>query len=233
MKTPDTLRKLSKQSRQSPPTPESGERDQINLSSSAFAALLENIFNPNPDDSGAAHGPFGPFGPGGPVSRLLWAALNPQPLPPGPDPFSRMAWAALNPQPLPPAPDPYSHLAWIALNPQPLPPGPDPYRAALAARAVIIRAATQADFAQMLGNKESERGIIVVGGRVSAIVDEWCGTPVPGRHGPGPHFVSLLSAGAQFQQAADSMRDSALHSVFASAAKKLFKAAMSQMESQR
>jgi hypothetical protein len=213
MKTPDTLRTLPKQSRQSRATTKSGERDQINLSKSAFARLLDSIFYPNPDDSGSPRGPFGPFGPGGPVSRLLWAALNPQPLPPGPDP--------------------YSDLAWVALNPQPLPPAPDPYRAAFAARAVIIRAATQADFVELLGNRGSENGIIVVGGKVNDIVDEWCGTPVPGHHGPGPHFVSLFAAGAQFQQAADSMRNSALGSVFASAATKLFKTAMSQMESQR
>ena len=183
---------LSKQSRKSRVTTESGERDQINLSRSAFARLLDSIFFPNPDDSGRHHGPFGPFGPAGPVSRLLWTALNPQPLPPE----------------------------------------PDPYRSAFAARAVITRATAQADFAEMLGNKGSENGIIVVGGKVSDIVDEWCGTPVPGRHGPGPHFVSLFSAGAQFQRAADSMRDSALHSVFLSAAKKLFKTALSQMESE-
>ena len=207
------MRALSKQSRQSRVTTESGERDQINLSRSGFARLLDSIFFPNPDDSGSPHGPFGPYGPGGPVSRLLWAALNPQPLPPGPDP--------------------YSALAWVALNPQPLPPGPDPYRAAFAARAVITRAATQADFAEVLGDRGSEKSIIVVGGKVSEIVDEWCGTPVPGRHGPGPHFVSLLAAGAQFQQAADSMRESKLHSVFSSAAKKLFKTALSQMESER
>lgn len=207
MKKPDTLRALSKQSRHSRATTESGERDQINLSRSAFARLLDSIFYPNPED------PDSPHGPGGPVSRLLWAALNPQPLPPV---------ASL-----------YSDLAWVALNPQPLPPEPDPYRAAFAARAVITRAATQADFAEMLGDKGSENGIIIVGGKVSDIVDDWCGTPVPGHHGPGPHFVSLLAAGAQFQRAADSMGDSALHSVFSSAAKKLFKTALSQMESER
>jgi hypothetical protein len=143
-----------------------------------------------------------------------------------------LLWAALNPQPLPPGPDPYSALAWAAINPQPLPPSPDPYRAAFAARAVITRAAAQADFAEVLGNRGSDKGIIIIGGKVSEIVDEWCGTPVPGHHGPGPHFVSLLAAGAQFQQAADSMRESELHSVFSSAAKKLFKTALSRMESE-
>ncbi len=211
MKTPETLHAFSKQNRKSRATTDDGGRNQINLSRSAFASLLNSVFYPNPDDSGNPGGPFGPYGPGGPVSRLLWAALNPQPLPPGPG-------------------DPYSKLAWVALNPQPLPPEPDPYRAALAARAVITRAATQADFAELLGNKHFENGIIIVGGRVSDVVDEWCGTKVPGHHGPGPHFISLLAAGAQFQSAADNMSKSELHSVFASAAKKLFNTALERME---
>ena len=210
MKTPETLRAFSKQDRKSRVSTEGGGRDQITLSRSAFASLLNSVFYPNPDDSGDPHGPFGPNGPGGPISRLLWAALNPQPLPPGPDP--------------------YSELAWVALNPQPLPPGPDPYRSAYAARAVITRAAAQAEFVELLGNKHSENGINIVSGKVSDIIDDWCGTRVPGHHGPGPHAVSLLAAGAQFQQAADRMRESALHSVFASAAKKLFKTALARME---
>jgi hypothetical protein len=47
-----------------------------------------------------------------------WAALNPQPLPPGPDPGpdgKNLDWgAALG-----------KNRDWAALNPQPLPPGPD------------------------------------------------------------------------------------------------------------
>ncbi len=192
MKTPETLRTLSRKSSAAARTSSNGgERAQISLSRSAFASLLNSVFYPNPDDSGTGRGPFGPYGPGGPVlSRLLE----------------------------------------IALNPQPLPPGPDPYRAATLARAVITRAATQADFAQLLGNKHAENGIIIVGGRVRDVIDDWCGTPVPGHHGPGPHFISLLAAGAQFQLAADTMRDNELHEVFAGAAKKLFKAGLARME---
>src|SRR6266513_1097661 len=82
---------------------------QITLTKSAFASLLDTVLYPNPDDTGDPHNPFGPYGPGGPVmQKLLWAALNPQPLPPGPDPYARLSWAALNPQPLPPGPDPYA-----------------------------------------------------------------------------------------------------------------------------
>ncbi len=64
----------------------------------------------------ATAGPDAPYVPGLP-SLVDSVALNPQPLPPGPD-WSRVA---LNPQPLPPGPD----LSRVALNPQPLPPGPD------------------------------------------------------------------------------------------------------------
>ena len=71
-----------------------------------------------------------------------FVSLNPQPLPPGPDPGPDNIWhhdpagfVSLNPQPLPPGGgetglvhstgliDPGTH---VALNPQPLPPGPDP-----------------------------------------------------------------------------------------------------------
>src|SRR5262249_33644474 len=81
-----------------------------------------------------------------------WIELNPQPLPPGPDPegasplakmFDDVSqfvshggahpdWIALNPQPLPPGPDPEAGIHMsdpinsVALNPQQLPPGPDP-----------------------------------------------------------------------------------------------------------
>ena len=64
----------------------------------------------------AAAAPDAPYVPGLP-SLVDSVALNPQPLPPGPD-WSRVA---LNPQPLPPGPD----FSRVALNPQPLPPGPD------------------------------------------------------------------------------------------------------------
>jgi len=119
-----------------------GQTEHITLTRSAFARMLNSVLYPNPDDSGNPSNPFGPFGPGGPVmQRWLWAALNPQPLPPGPDP--------------------YAELSWVALNPQPLPPGPDPYRAAFAARGVISRAAAQYDMAEVLGDEQSERSIII------------------------------------------------------------------------
>src|SRR6266446_5885230 len=78
-----------------------------------------------------------------------WVELNPQPLPPMPDPdggdsspwSKAISWAELNPQPLPPGPDPQggthlsdavltagpdpaAHAMLAELNPQPLPPAP-------------------------------------------------------------------------------------------------------------
>ena len=212
MKQPDILRTSARTAQKSRSTA-IDRSEQVTLTRTAFARLLDNVLYPNPDDPGDPNNPFGPYGPGGPVmQRWLWAALNPQPLPPGPDP--------------------YASLSWAALNPQPLPPGPDPYRAAFIARAVISRAAAQSELADVLNAEQSERSIIIVGGKVSDIVDEWCGTPVPGHHGPGPHFVSLLAAGAQFQKAADTMRKSPLRSVFTSAAEQLFKTGLSQIERQ-
>ena len=66
-------------------------------------------------------------------NHASWVEINPQPLPPMPDPTTtssddHMSWAMINPQPLPPMPDPTTggddHMSWVMLNPQPLPPGP-------------------------------------------------------------------------------------------------------------
>jgi hypothetical protein len=183
---------------------------RITLTKAAFASVFDALY-PNPDDSGDPHNPFGPFGPGGPVmQKWLWAMLNPQPLPPGPDPYARFSWAAL--------------------NPQPLPPGPDPYRWGFLARALINRAAAQQQFVEVLGDEQSERSIIIIGGQIAEVIDDWCGTPVPGHHGPRPHALDLLAAGAQFQKAAGALSNSPLRSAFASAADKLFNAGLSRME---
>ncbi len=67
----------------------------ISLSKSALVRLISSFY-PNPDDPGNPHNPFGPYGPIGPViDKWLWVLLNPQPLPPGPDPYR------FNPQPDP------------------------------------------------------------------------------------------------------------------------------------
>jgi hypothetical protein len=187
---------------------------QISLTKSAFASLLDSVLYPNPDDTGDPHNPFGPYGPGGPVmQKLLWAALNPQPLPPGPDPYARLLWAAL--------------------NPQPLPPGPDPYRSAYLARTVIGVAVSQQQFAAVLaGDGQSQRSTEVIGSQIQEFVDEYCATHP--RHLPkpkGPRPFDLLLAGAQFQKASDTMSKNPLRSIFASAADQLFKTGLSRIES--
>ena len=78
--------KMTSKSRITHKTDSNGRRgtSEISLTHAAFASLLDTIFYPNPDDSGEPKNPFGPFGPAGPVTqRWMWAALNPQPLPPG------------------------------------------------------------------------------------------------------------------------------------------------------
>lgn len=65
--------------------------------------------------TGAGSATAGPDAPYVPSLNADSVALNPQPLPPGPD-WSRVA---LNPQPLPPRVVDFSRFA---LNPQPLPP---------------------------------------------------------------------------------------------------------------
>ena len=186
----------------------------LNISKAVLVSVVDSVLNPNPDDSGQSHGPFGPWGPGGPVtSNLLWALLNPQPLPPGP-------------------PDPWlSKLAWVLLNPQPLPPGPDPYRAALLAHTMVSRAFEQYQFAEVLGagKERSAGGARVIGSQLSKFIDEYCGTPP--RHGPKPpRPFDFLVAGAQFQKAADSSPDHPLQEHFSSAADKLFETGLRQME---
>jgi hypothetical protein len=193
------------------PTGETTRTEQISLTKTAFARLLDTVLYPNPDDTGDPHNPFGPFGPGGPVmQKWLWAALNPQPLPPGPDPYARFSWASL--------------------NPQPLPPGPDPYRTAFVARELIDRAMVQQQFIAVLGDEQSKRGIIIVGGQIQDIIDDWCGTRPHKVPGPRPHAIGLLAAGAQFQKAADTMSNNPLQSVFASAADQLFKTGLTRLD---
>jgi hypothetical protein len=55
-----------------------------------------------------------------------WGAVNPQPLPPGPDPEAALHGSDLVSQVLKPGVDSVVHNFWNDVNPQPLPPGPDP-----------------------------------------------------------------------------------------------------------
>jgi hypothetical protein len=104
-----------------------------------FALATADPAEAAPRDTNVAVNPVGPVNPdfvhGFDVTPGLRSGLNPQPLPPGPDPSPDVRIAApwlrseLNPQPLPPGPDPSPDVRiaapWLqsALNPQPLPPG--------------------------------------------------------------------------------------------------------------
>jgi hypothetical protein len=194
--------------RRSTDTPRFGK---ITLTKTSLANLLDSVLYPNPDDPGDPNNPFGPYGPGGPVmQKWLWVLLNPQPLPPGPDPFQRFSWAML--------------------NPQPLPPGPDPYRSAVLARAMIGRAVSQQQFAEVLENGQSDHSIGAIGAQISEFIDDYCGTRPPRRPGPRPRALDLLIAGAQFQKAADTMNDNPLQTVFSTAADQLFNAGLTRLE---
>jgi hypothetical protein len=75
----------------------------------------------------AAATPGHPFVPGAPLIAVSGTAVQPIPVSGN---LNQGADVALQPQPLPPGPDPgpefLNRTAYAALNPQPLPPGPDP-----------------------------------------------------------------------------------------------------------
>jgi hypothetical protein len=84
----------------------------------------------------------------------------------------------------------------VALNPQPLPPR-ERFITTLG-EALIDRAEQLAEAAGAIGSRGEEQGIIVVGGYVNRLVDDWCGTgyrpkwPFPG---PPPWwFVQEVAA---------------------------------------
>jgi hypothetical protein len=221
--------------------------ETITLTKASLVELIEGLLYPNPDDPGDPSNPWGPYGPIGPVVRqvlreVLRVLLNPQPLPPHPDPWRDWASILLNPQPLPPHPDPWRDWASVLLNPQPLPPHPDPWRAALLARAVIDQAVALYRSAEMLSSGEqSERAFEAARSYIREFVDETCGTvprrwPLPwpwplksdiAQHNP----LDLLVAGAQFQKAADAITDSPLHADLTAAADQLFEAGLRRLES--
>lgn len=135
---------------------------------------------------------------GASFASLNSVAINPQPLPPGPDPYSAASLfnkVALNPQPLPPGPDPYSAASQfnkVALNPQPLPPGPDPYSPAGQLNKVALNPQPLPP-----GDSVTKAGIIVIGGKqVSFDDDNFCGN---GLH-PIPHPNWALNTALPNQQ---------------------------------
>jgi hypothetical protein len=203
----------------------------LTLTKASLIRLLDGVLYPNPDDPGNPHSPWGPYGPGGPVSRrferdLSWAFLNPQPLPPSPDPWQRLLWVLLNPQPLPPVAGPR----------------PEPWRSALMARAVIDQAVAVYRSAEILSTTEQpERAFEGVRAYIHEFVDDYCGTAPRRWPRPSPWPLTsdalsldpldLLVAGAQFQKAADAAPDSPLQADFSAAADQLLETGLQRMES--
>jgi hypothetical protein len=198
----------------------------ITLTKAALVSLLDAVLNPNPDDPGNPNDPWGPYGPFGPVIRG-WSsvALNPRPLPPMAGPVPDPWRAGPGPQP------------WRAG------PRPEPWRAALLARAVIGRAVTQYQFAEVLvGTQHAARMIEAVGSQIHEFVDDYCGTgprrwpwpwPWPPTFEPPQRRpLELLVAAAQFQKAADVGVDSPLQAEFSAAADRLFETGLREMQAE-
>jgi hypothetical protein len=190
----------------------------FNISKASLIALFDDLY-PNPDDPGDPSNPLGPYGPIGPV--ISWA-------------LRQISWVLLNPQPLPPGPDP-----WRVAGPI-----PQPWRSALLGRAVIDRLVAEAQFAEVTTRTErSEAGHDAIRSRITQLVDEFCGTkpvrwPLPWPWPPrldaarlGP--VDLLVIGAQFQKTADAMVDNPLQADFSAAADRVLETGLQRLQSER
>lgn len=187
------------------------------------------------------------------VSTVLGGYPNPDdPQPPGPwDPVIRTALERLRPEPDPWTSRIGSNLAafrviakkfpaiWdvigdgridsVALNPQPLPP-----REAFAlefARAAVDRLLLIQETADAIASNGDRQGIIVVGGRISELVDEICGTnfpkkfPIPPRPGPDPDprltGTELVLIGSHFLATSGIVANEQLRNEFTTAGERL------------
>jgi hypothetical protein len=128
-----------------------------------------------------------------------------------------------------------SILDLVALNPQPLPPK------AHVLRAIAQEAVGRAELLQELASSLEQRGIIIVGGYVNRLVDEFCGTGfrLPWlRPGPPPPQWShgeldgadLLVLAGYFAQGARHAFDQDLRGVFAGAAARFVEAGLSRTQ---
>lgn len=173
---------------------------------------------PNPDDP-QPPGPWDPY-----ISQAFEKVFGPFPEPWRWSTESRRlrnlararpaAWDGINP------------LESVALNPQPLPP-----RWAIALefvrRAAERLIAIQETADVISSNNGNERGIIVVGGKISELVDFVCGTPwrrwpIPGPD-PDPRLsaTELLLAGAELVNVSQTAANEKLGGELADAGRKL------------
>ena len=113
----------------------------------------------------------------------------------------------------------------VALNPQPLPPT---WRFPIEfARAAMDRFETIQETAEIIGGENGgDRAIIVVGGKVSELVDEVCGNnfrrrwPIPRPRG-GDLGEELIVMGIEFVRGSGRVANSGLSGQFAAAGRKL------------
>jgi hypothetical protein len=125
----------------------------------------------------------------------------------------------------------------VALNPQPLPP-----RAMFAvefARAAVDRLVLIQETADAIANGADQRGIIIVGGRISQLVDDICGTtfprkfPVPPRPGPEPDprlsGTELILMGTYFLESSRLVANEQLGTEFAKAGERLVEEGMTRI----
>jgi hypothetical protein len=115
-------------------------------------------------------------------------------------------------------------------------PPPQPYRSVLDARAVIDRAFSQYQLAQMLGGSEQSENIIsATRSQIQEFVDDYCGNSLP--KWPLPRRldvielqpIDLVVAGVQFQKMADLVVDNPLQEDLSSAADKLLEVGLNSL----
>jgi len=131
-------------------------------------------------------------------------------------------------------------FAKVALNPQPLPPRAA-FLAAFAEEVVDRTLLMQevADAMSQTGNQTgNQQGIIIVGGRLSLLVDELCGSnfkvkiPIPKPKGDQDELLSgldLLTVGAVFEQNAATVANEDLRQQLRSGAAKLIETGIARM----
>lgn len=115
-------------------------------------------------------------------------------------------------------------------------PHPEPWRSVLDARAVIDRAFSQFQLAEVLGGREQSESIISSArSQIQEFVDDYCGTGRP--KWPRPRKldnvelqpIDLVAAGVQFQKMADLAVDNPLREDLSSAADKLLEVGLSRL----
>jgi hypothetical protein len=201
-----------------------------NVSGEALASVFRQWLGgyPNPEDP-QPPGPWDPIIRGALMRAVRFGAVAG----PHPDPWSIAQIAARR------HPELWDllggPLSRVALNPQPLPPR-FAFAAALADE-LIERAAFAQEIAAWLPQPGEQRGIIVVGGRLSQYVDELCGNgfkikfpkPVPPPWWQEAlHGADLVAMGVRFEGAAEAVNGD-LGQMLSQAGAKLIEAGLSRL----